>query len=39
MERYTVERTKKAEMRPEEKSEKAECYQENLWNKIHLKGP
>ena len=36
--RYIVERTNKAEIRPEEKSEKAESYRENLWNEIQLKG-
>ena len=33
-----VERTNKAEIRPEEKSEKAENGQENSWNEIQLKG-
>ena len=37
--RYIVERTNKAEMRPEEQSEKAESCRENLWNEIQLKGP
>ena len=37
--RYTVERTKKAEIRPEEQSEKAESCRENLWNEIQVKGP
>ena len=37
--RYLVERTNKAEIRSEEKGEKAESCQENLWNKIQLKGP
>ena len=37
--RYAVERTSKAETRPEEQSEKAESCQENLWNEIQLKGP
>ena len=37
--RYTVERTNKAELRPEEQSEKAESCRENLWNEIQLKGP
>ena len=37
--RYTVERTNKAELRPEEQSEKAESYRENLWNEIQLKEP
>ena len=34
-----MERTSKAEIRPEEQSEKAESCRENLWNKIQLKGP
>ena len=34
-----VERTNKAEIRPEEQSEKAESCQENLCNEIQLKGP
>ena len=33
-----IERTNKAEIRPEEQSEKAESCQENLWNEIQLKG-
>ena len=37
--RVIAERTNKAEMRPEELSEKAECCRENLWNEIQLKGP
>ena len=37
--RYIVERTNKAEIRPEEQSEKAESCQENLGNEIQLKGP
>ena len=37
--RYTVERTKKAEVRPEERVEEAESDRENLWNEIQLKGP
>ena len=37
--RCTVERTSKAEIRPQEWSEKAESCQENLWNEIQLKGP
>ena len=37
--RYIVERTNKAEIRPEEQSEKAESCEENLWNEIQLKGP
>ena len=38
IERSIVERTYKAEIRPEEQSEKAESCQENLWNEIQLKG-
>ena len=34
-----VERTNKAEIRPEEKSEKAESCQEYIRNEIQLKGP
>ena len=37
--RYVVERANKAEIRPEEQSEKAESCRENLWNEIQLKGP
>ena len=38
--KYTDETTNiKAEIRPEEQSEKAESCQENLWNEIQLKGP
>ena len=37
--RYTVERTDKAEIRSEEESGKAESCQVNLWNEIQLKGP
>ena len=36
---YTVERTNKVEIRPEEQSEKAESFRENLWNELQLKGP
>ena len=36
--RYIVERTNKAEKRPEEQSEKAESCRENLWNEIELGG-
>ena len=36
---YTVERTTKAEIRPEEQSEKTVSCWENLWNEIQLKGP
>ena len=38
-ERYMVERTNMAEIRPGEQSEKAESCRENLWNEIQLKGP
>ena len=37
--RYIVERTNKAEIWPEEQSEKAENCRENLWTEIQLKGP
>ena len=37
--RYIVERTNKAEVRPEEQSEKTESCWENLWNETQLKGP
>ena len=37
--RYLVETTNKAEIRPEEQSEKTESRRENLWNEIQLKGP
>ena len=37
--RYIVERTNKAEIRPEEKSEKTESFRENLRNELQLKGP
>ena len=37
--RYIVERTSKAEIRPEEQSDKAESCRENLWSEIQLKGP
>ena len=36
--RYTVEKTDKAEIRPEENEETESC-RENLWNEIQLKGP
>ena len=39
MKRYIVERTNKADIRPEEQSEKTESSRENLWNEIQLKGP
>ena len=38
-ERYIVERTNRAEIRPEEQSEKSESCREDLWNEIQLKGP
>ena len=38
LKRHTVERTKKAELRPQEQSEKTESCRENLWNQIQLKG-
>ena len=37
--RYIVGRTSKAEIRPEEQSEKAKSCRENSWNEIQLKGP
>ena len=37
--RHIVERTNKAEIRPEEQSEKTERCRENLWNEIRLKEP
>ena len=37
--RYIVERTNRAEIRPEEQSEKAESCRKNLWYEIQLKGP
>ena len=36
---YIIERSNKAEMRPEEQSEKAESCRGYLWNEIQLKGP
>ena len=39
MKRYIAVRTNKAEIRPEEQSEKAESCRENLWNEVQLKGP
>ena len=36
--RYIIEWTNKAEIRPEEQSEKVESCRENLWNEIQLKG-
>ena len=38
MKRYIVERTNKAELRPEEENEKTESCWEKLWNEIQLKG-
>ena len=37
-EKYTVERTNKAEIRLKVKSEKKESCREKLWNEIQLKG-
>ena len=37
--RHVIERTNKAEIRPEERSEKAESRWENLSNEMQLKGP
>ena len=37
--RYVVERTNKAEIRPEEQSQKTESCRKNLRNEIQLKGP
>ena len=34
-----VERTNKAEIKPEEQSEKAKSCWDNSWNEIQLKGP
>ena len=34
--RYIVEKTNKAELRPEEQSEKAKSCRENLWNEIRV---
>ena len=39
IEKYTAERANKAELRPEEQSEKAESCQENLRIEIQLKRP
>ena len=36
--RYIVKRTNKAEVRPEEESQKTESCRENLWKEIQLKG-
>ena len=35
--RFVAEKTSKAEIRPEEQSEKAKNCRENAWNKIQLK--
>ena len=37
--RCIVERTKKAEIRPEGQSEKVKNCWENLWNEIQVRGP
>ena len=37
--RCVVERTNRAEIRPEEQSEKVGSCRENLWNEIQMKGP
>ena len=37
--RHVVERTSKAEIRPEEQSEETESLREKSWNEIQLKGP
>ena len=39
LKRHIVEKTDKAEIRPEEQSEKAESCRENLWNEMQLKRP
>ena len=36
---YIAESTNRAELRPEEQSEKEESFRENLWNEIQLKEP
>ena len=36
--RYIIEKANKAEIRPEEQSEKPESCRENLWNEIQSKG-
>ena len=38
MKKYIIERANEAEIRPEERSEKAESCRENLWNEVQLKG-
>ena len=37
--RHIVEKTNKAEIRPEEQIEKTESCRDNLWNEIQLKEP
>ena len=37
--RHVVERTNKADIRPEEQSEKAESCRGHLWNEVQLKWP
>ena len=37
--RYIVERTSKAEIKPEEQGDKAESCRGDVWNEIQLKGP
>ena len=39
MKRDIFERTNKAEIKPEEQSEKAESCRENFWTEIQLKEP
>ena len=39
LKRCIVERTDKAETRPEEQDEKTDSYWENLWDEIQLRGP
>ena len=39
IQRYIVERTNKAEIKPQEQSERTESCRENSWNEIQLKGP
>ena len=39
MKRFIVDRTREAEVRLEERSEKVESCLENLWNEIELKRP
>ena len=37
--RYKVEKTNRAEIQPEEQSQKTESCRESRWNEIQLKGP